>query len=218
MLLAETAATRILGKKGIRFNGRDYIAPELTEYAGKPAVLKYDESDIGRLYVYVGNQFICVAECPEITGISQREVAVVTKKHIKKHLTAQAREMKAYKKEISEDIVNLVIEHRVESSDNVEWFPRPAVEHFTPALEQAGIAAGVGSQAVGLDSEGVNRPAGLTGGAEVIELKRVVYESTFDDSEPKKLRTLADLLAEQRGDDETLSRSETVERLYGAGK
>lgn len=215
MLLEETATTRILGKKGIRFNGLDYIAPKLAEYMGKPAVLKYDESDIGRLYVDVGNQFICVAKCPEITGISQREVAVVTKKHIKKHLTAQAREMKAFKKEVLDDIVNLMINHRVESSENVEWFPRPALEHLTPALEQAGIAAGV-SQAMGLDSvadaEGVISASGLTGGAEMIELKRVVYESTFDD-EPKKLKTLADLLAEQQGDDEVLSRSETVEWL-----
>lgn len=163
ILLAETAATRSIGKKGIRFNNRDYIAYELAEHAGKSAVLKYDEADIGRLFVYVDNEFICVAECPEITGISPREVAVVTKKHIKKQLTAQAREMKEFKKEISDDLVNLVINHRIETSDNVEFFPRPAKEHSTPALEQAAIAAGDKSRfentSQGFESRGYDKAA-----------------------------------------------------------
>jgi hypothetical protein len=141
ILLAEMAGTRkIKGKKAITLNNYQYIAPELAMYAGKEAVLKYDDADMGRLLVYVENRFVCVAECPELTGISRAEVAVVTKKAIKKQLNEQARELKVFKKEVAEDIPNLVMNHRVENSDNVAFFPRPATEHLTPALEQAAVA------------------------------------------------------------------------------
>lgn len=149
MLLSETAATRCINKKGIRFNGRNYIAPELAKYTSQKqdsdnlkAVLKYDESDIGRLFVYVDGEYVCVAECPDITGISRSEVATVTKKAIKKALNKQAGELKAYKKLVSQDIVGLVIQDRADNSGNVTFMPRPAKEHSTPALEQAAIAAG----------------------------------------------------------------------------
>lgn len=167
VLLAETAATPTIGKKGIRFQNRLYIAVELVEHAGKKAVLKYDESDIGRLLVYVDNQFICVAECHEITGISRREVAVVTKKHIKKHLTAQAKVLKELKKDIAPNIVELVIEHRIEQAENVEYFPRPAKEHSTPALEQAAIADRV-HQGLPAPVEVVNATQRASGKAEVL--------------------------------------------------
>lgn len=235
MLLAETAATRILGKNGIRFNGRDYIAPELTEYAGKPAVLKYDESDIGRLYVYVGNAFICVAECAEITGISRREVAVVSKKHIKKHLTAQARELKEFKKDIDKDIVNKVIEHRIEMSESVRYFPRPALEHSTPALEQAGLAAGETKKAEAFllqdgspnVSDGEKAAVVQLRRTDIVtvdedemlrqpELKRIVHQGSDAVFEQQKLKTYADLLAERgESDEKTLSRAQTIEKLYG---
>jgi hypothetical protein len=70
VLLSEPAGTRNIGKKGIRFEGRYYIAPELTTHTGKDASLKYDDADIGRLFVYVDHEFVCIAECPDITGIS----------------------------------------------------------------------------------------------------------------------------------------------------
>ena len=167
VLLAETAATPTIGKNGIRFQNRHYVAQELTEHAQKKCVLKYDESDIGRMFVYVDNQFICVAECHEITGISRREVAVVAKKHIKKKLTAQAKELKEYKKDISPNIVGLVIEHRIEQAENVEYFPRPAKEHSTPALEQAAIADRV-HQGLPAPVEVVEAPQRVSGKAEVL--------------------------------------------------
>jgi hypothetical protein len=140
VLLSETAATPTISKKGIRFQNRDYIASELTEYVGQKAVMKYDEEDLGRMFVYIDGVFICIAECHELTGTSRREVAVVAKKHIKKKLTAQAKELKEFKKDIAVNLPQLVIEHRIEQAENVEFFPRPAKEHSTPALVQAAIA------------------------------------------------------------------------------
>lgn len=140
VLLSEPAGTRNIGKKGIRFEGRYYIAPELTTHTGKAATLKYDDADIGRLFVYVDHEFVCIAECPDITGISRQEVAVVTKAATKKAMTAQAKELKEFKKDIAANITEVVINHRIEQAENVEFFPRPSKEHNTPALEQAVIA------------------------------------------------------------------------------
>jgi hypothetical protein len=142
VLLSEPAGTRVIGKKGIRFGGanRYYIAPELTAHTGKEASLKYDDADIGRLFVYVDHEFVCIAECPDITGISRQEVAVVTKAATKKALSAQAKELKEFKKDIAANITEVVINHRIEQAENVEFFPRPSKEHNTPALEQAVIA------------------------------------------------------------------------------
>lgn len=143
MLLAEIAGTRTINKKGIRFEGRDYVSSALSIHTGKEAVLKYDDADMGKLFVYVEGEFIGVAECADLLGISRAEVATVSKQAVKKELSRQAKALKQYKKEVAKDIVDLVIEHRIENSDNVEFFPRPAKEHSTPALQQAAIAAGV---------------------------------------------------------------------------
>src|SRR5699024_6815103 len=81
-LLAPLAGTRSVGKKGVRLDHHWYIAPELTPLIGEVVRLKRDEADLGRLYVYdVDGGFVCVAQAPQITGISRAEAAAAAKHH-----------------------------------------------------------------------------------------------------------------------------------------
>jgi len=137
MLLAEPAGKRTVSKKGIRFNGFNYIAPELTDVVGKAVHLRYDEQDMGRLVVMYDGRFVCIAKAPELTCISRQEVAIVAKKEQKRKQAEQAKELKQFKKEVAQNIPELVIEHRIEQSDNVHVLPKPSIEHSTNALEEA---------------------------------------------------------------------------------
>ncbi len=166
VLLYEPAGTRTINKKGIRFNHYNYIHSVLPDYAGQQATLRYDEQDVGRLIVYVDGEFICIAEAPEITGISRQEVAIVAKKEQKKKLNAQARELKEFKKEVANNIPELVMNHRIDNADNVTRLPHRSTEHTSPALEQAAIVERV---MAGVPDEIIKTPEQKQEKAKVIE-------------------------------------------------
>ncbi len=137
MLLAEVAGRRTITKKGIRFDSHNYFSEELFQHAGREALLKYDEQDIGRLYVYVGGAFVCTAVCHEILGISRKESAVAAKAKQKKLLAAQGREYRAYSKDIKKNIAETVLEHRIKQSEKLTAFPKRTEVHTSEGLEAA---------------------------------------------------------------------------------
>lgn len=141
MLLLEIAGERDIEKKGIRYNNRHYIHPDLGRYVGQKAHLRLDEQDLGRVAVYVDGTFICWAEAPELTGIDRAEWATVAKKEQKRFIAEQAEEMRRFKKALTADVPGAILRHRIEQSANVTSLPRPTENHTTPALEQAGLAA-----------------------------------------------------------------------------
>ncbi len=137
MLLAEVAGRRTITKKGIRFDSHNYFSEELFWHAGREALLKYDEQDIGRLYVYVDGEFVCTAVCHEILGISRKESAVAAKAKQKKLMAAQSREYREYSKEIKKNIAETVLEHRIEQSEKLTAFPKRTEVHASDGLEAA---------------------------------------------------------------------------------
>ncbi|MBT6429070.1 MAG: DDE-type integrase/transposase/recombinase, partial [Rhodospirillaceae bacterium] len=67
---------RTVGKKGIAVEGRHYIAGELGGLIGDKVQVRYDEADVGRMFVFdADGGYLCQAEAPEITGVSREEVA-----------------------------------------------------------------------------------------------------------------------------------------------
>src|SRR5690606_36912574 len=83
VLLAEAPdghGGRTVTKKGLRVDGLVYIAPELATLIGERVQVLYDPADVGRVVVYHSEQFVCVAECPEVSGVSRREVAIEASK------------------------------------------------------------------------------------------------------------------------------------------
>lgn len=146
VLLAEApdSRTREVRKKGILVGGLYYIAPELGACIKDTVQVFHDpDGDAGRLIIYSEDaEFICVAECPEITGISRAEVAAkahVVQKAFIADATAEAKA--AARRFKNMDLAQLIIDDAVARYDNVVVMPRASVPHQTPALIQAARAA-----------------------------------------------------------------------------
>ncbi len=141
-LLMEPAGTRTIGKKGIRYEHHDYIAPQLAPRIGETVTLRLDPDDAGTVYVYsLDGEFVCQAVCPELTGFSRAEIAAAASAEQKAVMKEQSREYRAFKREIRENMAEVALRHAIEQGEKVTALPRPAETHTTPALEQAGEAA-----------------------------------------------------------------------------
>ena len=144
-LLAEVAGTRVVTKKGIRFEHHHYIDPALVSHVGNDVRIKRDPDDIGKLFVYdLDGNFICIGKAHKILGINSAEAAAASKASQKKLLSQQREELKQAKRKTRQDIANVVLQHRIEQSENITAFPHRSTDYTTPALEAAGEAARAG--------------------------------------------------------------------------
>lgn len=139
-LLAPIAGERTVGKNGIRWENRTYISPVLARYIGVNVLCRYDESDLGRLYVYTDERFIGVAECPEMTGISRAEVAAMAHAEQRKFMAAQTEELRAHKRGTAQNAAELILRHRAIEAGKLVELPKPSTAHSTPALDAAAAA------------------------------------------------------------------------------
>jgi|GEM_PF-540801 len=150
MLLAEAPAggTRTVQKdNGIRIDNAWYIAPELAAdgddgYIKQRVHVRYDPCDLGRIYCFDGDgKFICVAECPERTGINRQEVASRAKKRQQKRISEGRKQMKRYARAAkTESIGQEILEAQAEQAGKVIPFRQPTIAHQTPALDAAAAA------------------------------------------------------------------------------
>jgi transposase InsO family protein len=134
---------RTITKKGLRLDNATFLAPELGGMEGQAVRVLLDEADIGRAYVFdEDGAYICVAECPERTGISRQELAAKTKAHQKKVVAEQVAALKADRKAAKTDtIVREILEERAEAAGKLARLPHPATDHTTTALVEAAKAA-----------------------------------------------------------------------------
>ncbi len=147
ILLAEAPGDggwRVVGKKGIRVDGLIYDHPALGGLEGSRVKLRYDDADVGRVYVFdADGPFICRAEAPEVTGVSRPAVAAARKGHQKKVMREGLRELKAKTKGARvEDIVGEIMAHGAAKSARLVAFPRARTPHETDDLMAAARAAG----------------------------------------------------------------------------
>lgn len=140
LLLLEVAGTRTVGKKGIRFEHHYYSAPELVAHTGREVRLRRDPDDIGRLYVYSEEGFICIAECDQLLGLSPAEKAAAAKALQKRLMAEQKAELKEAMRAIRRNPAQAILEHRIREAENVTAFPAPSEPYSTPALEAAAEA------------------------------------------------------------------------------
>ena len=146
LLLSEApggGSTRKVGKKGIRLEGAMFIAPELGEFVGRRVEVRLDAADIGRVYLFDADdgRFLCVAECPERTGVSRKELAVHMKARQRQFIKEQRRQLRATAKAADIDDIAREILDAARDASNVAAFPRRDDTHDTPALAEAGRAA-----------------------------------------------------------------------------
>jgi putative transposase len=143
LLPAPGEGTRRVTKKGIRLDGGLYDHPALGGMEGRDVLVKLDEADVGAIYVFdLDGPFLCRALCPEIAGVSRRDVAIARKRRqqvVMAEGKAKLREAarNANVKNIAQEIL---AKARAEAA-KVQALPRRAEAWETPALAEAGLAA-----------------------------------------------------------------------------
>ncbi len=140
LLLLEVAGTRTVGKKGIRFEHHHYTAPELVPYIGREVRLRRDPDDLGRLYVYSEEGFLCIAECDRLLGLSPAEKAAAARAVQKRLMSEQKAALKGALNAVHKNPAEAILEHRKRQSGKVTAFPAPSEPYSTPALDEAARA------------------------------------------------------------------------------
>ena len=136
---------RTIQKKGIKLDGGWYVAPELGSRIGDRVMVRYDSSDIGRIYLFdLDGTFVCIAQNPAITGISREELARAMKGEQKK-IQEQKAELKKKGKNINlGELIEKIFTRRrrenAERNQNVTQLPRRSLEHTTDYLAGASKA------------------------------------------------------------------------------
>ncbi|MEM8598490.1 MAG: DNA-binding protein [Bacteroidota bacterium] len=136
-------------KKGIQYQpehlrGRFFfIAPELAGLVGRTVQCREDLGDVGRLYVFSeAGAFICIAENPRLTGISQEEVARVANRNIREIRKEMRKvEQQAVREFPAERVLRAIREQGLEDAGKLAGRIGPADDYVTPALEEAARAA-----------------------------------------------------------------------------
>ncbi len=178
-------------KKGVRLDKLTYIAEDLGALVGEQVLVRRDEGDIGRIVVYHRDAFLCIAECPEVTGVSMKEIAIEGRRQATAEMQRLKREMKALgKKAKTAELAEDILRRKAEQNASLTPFPAPNVAYMTPAIEAASEAADALAR---YDSGAPTQEEELAKLADVIELVR--DEQRADDSAEQRFATaLATLL------------------------
>jgi putative transposase len=181
-----------VGKKGIRFDKMNFIAPELHAVVGEDVLVRPDDSDVGRIVVYHDEKFLCLAECPEVTGgVSRRDIAILANSKKNAAVQEKKRELKALgKKANTRDLAWEILDAKRAKNAALAILPAPSVVHMTPALEAAGEAAAALAAA---DQPAWMRPATAEDIASVSRLMRTeqAQEETEEQRFCRAIRVLA---------------------------
>jgi len=145
LLLAEAPGKngeRRVGKKGIALDKFMYWADELIEHVGKTVRVYYDPINAGRIQVYDhGMNSICTAECPNITGISRKELAKKATQIQKKRISEAKSNLKSIsRKNSTKNISTEISEHCAEQNADLVALPKQTIEYSTQALQSASDA------------------------------------------------------------------------------
>lgn len=143
VLLAEAAGSDggyvTVQKQGIKADRAWFIAPELEAFVGT-RVLALQLPDLGRIAVYGGDDgFICIAECPERTGISRKDVAAKARVLQTERVQRERRALKEAARKVGTDsVVEEILRERAVSAGKLACLPARRVEHNTAAIAAAG--------------------------------------------------------------------------------
>lgn len=127
---------------GITIDGHEYLSDVFGLHIKARVRVLYDpEGDMGRVYVFdAKGQFLCVAECPELTGIDRAEHAARQKAIQKRNIQALAAQAKAEAKALDPGAAALDILRERERLAPLAALPGPAKPHDAAALQSARTA------------------------------------------------------------------------------
>lgn len=142
-LLLGEGDLRTVTKKGLRIDRLTYIAPELATVVGQQVLVRRDDNaDLGQVVVYHNERFLCVADCPEVAGVSRREIAIESKARQAAQIQEAKRQLTTAKRKAkTQDIAWEILDRKAAQNASLSTLPAPNVTHLTPALEAASEAA-----------------------------------------------------------------------------
>ncbi len=143
VLLAPPAGkgTYVVGKKGISYDNARYIALELSVMSGKSVQLRLTD-DLGHVVVYHEGKFICIARCPERTGINRQELAAKARQIQRQNIAEQRKAAKSVKVN-TDQLVDSLLRDKAEAAGKLVALPPVSISHTSTGLTAAGEAARV---------------------------------------------------------------------------
>jgi len=124
-------------KRGVRWKSGRYWADTLIPLMGKQVMLRWDEGDLGALYIFdeVGN-YVDTAVNVERKGYSQQTMALAARREMSKFINEQRAELRKKKASFSiEKAVDAVLRDEAERAGKLTHFPRPTEARTTPAMD-----------------------------------------------------------------------------------
>lgn len=203
LLLAEApdnAGGRTVTKKGIRIGGLTYIAAELHGLVGESVQVLFDERDLGRIIVHHNEAFCCIAECPEVLGVSRAEIAAEANVQRKAGVAAQRAEMQRLKRKANtKDIAFEILDAKERENAALASLPvADNVIHITPAIEAAQEAAAA------LEARPFDGAKELAEMNAVVELRR--NDQLTDETSESRFRWALDVLMKNEDERDDLER------------
>lgn len=145
LLLARAAGNngkRTVQKKGLLIDGAFFIAPALARIDTGHEVEVFETEDLGRVVVHYEGEFVCVAECPERTGVNRAEIAAMASFEQKERMKEARRKLNEETRG-APDIDELLSRHLREKAAAAGKLVQPGfanVTHTSHGLEQASRA------------------------------------------------------------------------------
>lgn len=141
VLLAERIQRTVL-KKGLKIDGAWFIAPELAvNLIGRDVQVRLDPVDLGRVYVFHEGDFVCVAECPERTGMNRQAVAQQAKRMQVEEVNRQKRELKALARKVdTTQVVDAILRQNAVDAGKLVAMPKASTPFETQGTRAAAAA------------------------------------------------------------------------------
>jgi len=134
---------RIVQKKGLLIDNAWFIAPELEAFVGQ-RVMCLALPDLGRIVVQGGPDMrhVCIAECPERTGMDRAEVAAKGRSLQRERVQEDRRRLRAIQRATTtDDIVERMLVEREAARGKLVMLPAPQTAHTSAGLTAAADAA-----------------------------------------------------------------------------
>lgn len=140
---AEDGGWRVVGKKGVRAERRVYVSTAMAGHEGHRVKVLLDYTDLGKAFIFEENgAFLCMATCPDWSGISAQDKACYLRNAQKKLISEKRRELKQVAKEQRIGIVpEQILSYRESLIENIKEIPRKTETYTTSAIQEAILAA-----------------------------------------------------------------------------
>ncbi|HEX7820651.1 MAG TPA: DDE-type integrase/transposase/recombinase [Sphingobium sp.] len=195
--LSAYVGTALVGKRGVRWKNGVYWAETLAAYMDRQVILRRDEDDLGKLFVFdEDSNFIDIATDAQRSGLSDKQFALAARRHVSGILEVQKAELKKAQAGFSfEKARDGLLRHEAEKAGKLVHFPAQTRAETTPSMDSIAHvpAPSVPSAAELLDAMAATAPAN-TAPARTVAEKVAEADATISaqrqglDVDPRALR------------------------------